>query len=143
MGGWASSHFIKRGWSVNRARKTTLFCAALCAVPLLFVLQVGSPLVVVLIIGLGTAGHQAFSSNIFTMISDLYPRRAVATVAGMGGMAGAAGGILIAQVTGWTLELTGSYLPILIYAGIAYLLAFTVIHLLVPKMEPAPIGASA
>jgi ACS family hexuronate transporter-like MFS transporter len=143
VGGWASSHFIKRGWSVNRARKTTLFCAALCAVPLLFVLQVGSPLVVVLIIGLGTAGHQAFSSNIFTMISDLYPRRAVATVAGMGGMAGAAGGILIAQVTGWTLELTGSYLPILIYAGIAYLLAFTVIHLLVPKMEPAPIGASA
>jgi ACS family hexuronate transporter-like MFS transporter len=142
-GGWASSHFIKRGWSVNRARKTTLFCAALCAVPLLFVLQVGSPLLVVLIIGLGTAGHQAFSSNIFTMISDLYPRRAVATVAGMGGMAGAAGGILIAQVTGWTLELTGSYLPILIYAGIAYLLAFIVIHLLVPRMEPAPVAAAA
>jgi ACS family hexuronate transporter-like MFS transporter len=76
------------------------------------------------------------------MISDLYPRRAVATVAGMGGMAGAAGGILIAQVTGWTLELTGSYLPILIYAGIAYLLAFTVIHLLVPKMQPAPLAAA-
>ena len=142
-GGWASSHFIKRGWSVNRARKTTLFLAALCAVPLLFVLEVGSPLAVVLIIGLGTAGHQAFSSNIFTMISDLYPRRAVATVAGMGGMAGAAGGILIAQVTGWTLELTGSYLPILIYAGIAYLVAFTVIHLLVPRMEPAPVAAAA
>jgi ACS family hexuronate transporter-like MFS transporter len=142
MGGWASSHFIKRGWSVNRARKTTLFLAALCAVPLLFVLQVGSPLLVVLIIGLGTAGHQAFSSNIFTMISDLYPRRAVATVAGMGGMAGAAGGILIAQVTGWTLELTGSYLPILIYAGLAYLIAFTVIHLLVPRMEPAPVAAA-
>ena len=70
------------------------------------------------------------------------PRRAVATVAGMGGMAGAAGGILIAQVTGWTLELTGSYLPILIYAGLAYLIAFTVIHLLVPKMEPAPVAAS-
>ncbi len=142
LGGWASSHFIKRGWSVNRARKTTLFLGALCAVPLLFVLQVGSPLVVVLIIGLGTAGHQAFSSNIFTMISDLYPRRAVATVAGMGGMAGAAGGILIAQVTGWTLELTGSYLPILIYAGLAYLIAFTAIHLLVPKMEPAPVAPS-
>ena len=136
-GGWASSHFITRGWSVNRARKTTLFLAALCAVPLLFVLQVDSPLLVVLLIGLGTAGHQAFSSNIFTMISDLYPRRAVATVAGMGGMAGAAGGILIAQATGWTLELTGSYVPILIYAGIAYLLAFAAIQLLVPKMEPA------
>ncbi len=138
-GGWASSDFIKRGWSVNRARKTTLFIAALCAVPLLFVLQVDSPLLVVLLIGLGTAGHQAFSSNIFTMISDLYPRRAVATVAGMGGMAGAAGGILIAQATGWTLELTGSYVPILIYAGVAYLIAFTAIQLLVPRMEPAAV----
>ena len=140
MGGWLSCHFIKRGWSINRARKTTLFLAALCAVPLLFVLQVGNPLIVVLIIGFGTAGHQAFSSNIFTMISDLYPRRAVATVAGMGGAAGALGGILIAQATGWTLELTGSYWPILIYAGLAYLIAFTVIHLLVPRMEPAPVA---
>lgn len=140
MGGWLSCHFIERGWSINRARKTTLFLAALCAVPLLFVLQVGNPLIVVLIIGFGTAGHQAFSSNIFTMISDLYPRRAVATVAGMGGAAGALGGILIAQATGWTLELTGSYWPILIYAGLAYLIAFTVIHLLVPRMEPAPVA---
>jgi ACS family hexuronate transporter-like MFS transporter len=139
-GGWASSHFIKRGWSVNRARKTTLFIAALCAVPLLFVLQIDNPLIVVLLIGLGTAGHQAFSSNIFTMISDLYPRRAVATVAGMGGFAGAIGGILIAQATGWTLELTGTYMPILIYAGLAYLIAFTVIQLLVPKMVPAPVS---
>ena len=73
------------------------------------------------------------------MITDLYPRRAVATIAGMGGAAGAVGGILIAQATGWTLELTGSYLPIVIYAGLAYLIAFTVIHLLVPKMEPAPL----
>jgi ACS family hexuronate transporter-like MFS transporter len=140
VGGWASSHFIKRGWSVNRARKTTLFAAALCAVPLLFVLQIDNPAIVVLLIGLGTAGHQAFSSNIFTMISDLYPRRAVATVAGMGGFAGAMGGILIAQATGWTLELTGSYLPILIYAGLAYLIAFVVIQLLVPKMVPAPVS---
>jgi ACS family hexuronate transporter-like MFS transporter len=93
----------------------------------------------VLIIGLGTAAHQAFSANIFTMITDLYPRRAVATIAGMGGAAGAVGGILIAQATGWTLELTGSYLPIVIYAGLAYLIAFTVIHVLVPRMEPAPV----
>ena len=136
-GGWLSSHFIKRGWSVNRARKTTLLIAAFCAVPLLFVLQIGSPLLVVLIIGLGTAGHQAFSSNIFTMISDLYPRRAVATVAGLGGAAGAVGGMLIAKVTGWSLEYLGTYTPVLIYAGIAYLLAFAMIQFLVPRMEPA------
>src|SRR3546814_2895155 len=85
---------------------------------------------------LGTAGHQAFSSNIFAMIGDLYPRRAVATVAGMGGMAGALGGIAIAPATGWTLQLTGSYLPILLYAGLAYLIALGAIKLLVPHMEP-------
>lgn len=139
-GGWLSSHLIERGWSMNRARKTTLFVAALCAVPLLVVLQIHSPPVVVLLIGLGTAGHQAFSSNIFTMIGDLYPRRAVATVAGIGGAAGALGGILIAQATGWTLQLTGSYLPILAYAGLAYLIAFAAIQLLVPRMDAAPIS---
>lgn len=138
-GGWLSSHFIKRGWSVNRARKTTLLLAALCAVPLLFVLQAPNALFAVAIIGLGTAGHQAFSSNIFAMISDLYPRRAVATIAGMGGMAGAIGGILISQATGWALELTGSYWLIITYAGLAYLIAFALIHLLVPRMEPAPL----
>jgi len=142
-GGWFSSHLIKRGWSVNRARKTTLFLAALCAVPLLFVLQVGSPLAVVLMIGLATAGHQAFSSNIFTMISDLYPRRAVATVAGLGGCAGAIGGMLIASATGLSLEYLSTYMPVMIYAGMAYVIAFLAIHLLVPRMEPAPLKDEA
>ena len=139
-GGWFSSHLIKRGWSVNAARKTTLFIAALCALPLVMIASIDNTLVVVALIGLGTAGHQAFSSNIFAMISDLYPRRAIATVAGMGGLAGSIGGILIAQATGWTLELTGSYVPIVIYAGLGYLIALTVIHLLVPRMEPAPLA---
>ena len=139
-GGWFSSHLIKRGWSVNAARKTTLLAAALCALPLVSVASIDNTLVVVALIGLGTAGHQAFSSNIFAMISDLYPRRAIATVAGMGGLAGSIGGILIAQATGWTLELTGSYVPIVIYAGLGYLIALAVIHLLVPRMDPAPLG---
>src|SRR5690606_36951014 len=108
-GGGLSSHLIQRGWSTNGARKTTLPAPALCALPPVSVTRIDNARLVVLLIGLGTAGHQAFSSNIFAMISDLYPRRAVATVAGMGGAAGAVGGILIAQATGWTLELTGSY----------------------------------
>lgn len=138
-GGWLSSHLVGRGWSVNRARKTTLFIAALFALPLITVAAAPSPLVAVLLIGLGTAAHQAFSSNIFTMIADMYPRRAVATIAGMGGAAGALGGILIAQATGWTLELTGSYVPIVLYAGLAYLLAFLCIQFLVPRMDAAPV----
>lgn len=105
-----------------------LSIAALFAVPIVVVADVANPMTAVLLIGMGTAAHQAFSSNIFTMISDLYPRRAVATVAGIGGAAGAVGGMLIAQVTGWTLELTGSYTPI-------------VIHALVPRMEPAAMPA--
>lgn len=136
-GGWLSSHFINRGWSVNKARKTTLFIAALFAVPMVVVADVSSPMTAVLLIGMGTAAHQAFSSNIFTMISDLYPRRAVATVAGIGGAAGAVGGILMSQATGRLLDQDGSYTPIVIYAGLAYLLAFAVIHALVPRMEPA------
>ncbi|MGB3378059.1 MAG: MFS transporter [Allopontixanthobacter sediminis] len=136
-GGWLSSHLVNRGWSVNRARKTTLFVAALFALPLVTVASVPEPWMAVLLIGLGTAAHQAFSSNIFTMIADMYPRRAVATIAGMGGAAGAIGGILIAQATGWTLELTGSYVPIVIYAGLGYLIAFAVIQMLVPRMAPA------
>ena len=100
------------------------------------VANASSPLVAVLLIGLGTAAHQAFSSNIYTMVADLYPRRAVATVTGMGGAAGAIGGILMSQATGWTLELTGSYVPIVLYAGCAYGAALLAIHLLVPRMEP-------
>lgn len=135
-GGWLSSTLVARGWSVNRARKITLLIAALLAVPLVTVANAPNELVAVLLIGLGTAGHQAFSSNIFTMISDLYPRSAVATIAGMGGLAGAIGGILIAQATGWTLQLTGSYVPIVLYAGLAYLIALVAIQLLVPRMQP-------
>lgn len=136
-GGWLSSHLVGRGWSVNRARKITLLVAALLAVPLVTVANAPSPLVAVLLIGLGTAAHQAFSSNIFTMITDMWPRSAVATVAGMGGAAGAVGGILIAQATGWTLELAGSYVPIVLYAGLAYLIALAGIHALVPRMDTA------
>jgi MFS transporter, ACS family, hexuronate transporter len=141
-GGWLSSHLIARGWSINRARKTTLLCAALLALPLVTVASAPNPMVAVLLIGMGTAAHQAFSSNIFTMIADMYPRRAVATVLGMGGAAGAIGGILMSQVTGWTLELTGSYVPIVLYAGLAYALALLCIHLLVPRMDPAPVPAA-
>ncbi len=136
-GGWFSGHLIKRGWAVNPARKVTLLIAACCALPLLFVVDAPNPMVAVLIIGLATAGHQAFSSNIFTIISDMYPRRAVATVAGIGGAAGSIGGILMAQATGWTLELTGSYVPIVTYAAFGYLIALFVIHWLVPRLERA------
>lgn len=141
-GGWVSSTLIKRGWGANPARKIVMLGAALCALPLLFVIEAPTPAIAVLIIGLATAGHQAFSSNLFTLISDMYPQRAVATVAGLGGCAGAIGGILMAQATGWTLELTGSYVPLITYAAFGYLIALGAIQLLVPRLEPAPYSKS-
>lgn len=139
-GGWGSSQMIKRDWSVNAARKIVMLMAALCALPLLFVIDAPNPVIAVLIIGLATAGHQAFSSNLFTLISDMYPQRAVATIAGLGGCAGAIGGIVMAQATGWTLELTGSYLPLITYAAFGYVIALGTIHWLVPRLEAAPLS---
>lgn len=142
-GGWASSHLIKRGWATNPARKIVMLVAALCALPLLFVIDAPNPGIAVLIIGLATAGHQAISSNLFTLISDMYPQRAVATVAGLGGCAGAIGGILMAQATGWTLELTGSYVPLITYAAFGYIIALITIQFLVPRLDPAPMATNS
>ena len=88
-------------------------------------------------VGLAAAEHKGWSGNLFTLTSDLFPRRAVGSVVGFGGMVGAIGGMLIAKVTGRILELTGSYVWIFIMAGCMYLVGLAIIHLLVPKMEPA------
>ena len=111
----------------------------LCAVavmPMMFASQVTSLWGAVALIGLATAAHQGWSANLFTLTSDMFPRPAVGSVVGFGGMCGAIGGMLIAKVTGYILETTGSYVAIFIIAGSAYLAALLVIHLLVPRLEP-------
>ncbi|HWP42073.1 MAG TPA: MFS transporter [Blastocatellia bacterium] len=136
-GGWLSSSLIKRGWSVNAGRKTAMLVCALCVVPIVFASQTSSLWVAVLLIGLAAAAHQGWSANIFTIASDTFPRHAVGSVVGIGGMAGAVGGMLISLVVGEILQRTGSYLPIFIIAGSAYLVALLIIHLLAPRLEPA------
>ncbi len=91
----------------------------------------------VLLVALAAAAHQGWSANMFTLASDMFPRHAVGTVVGFGGMAGAVGGMLIAKLTGYLLETTGSYLPVFLIAGTTYLTALLVIHLLVPRLEKA------
>jgi len=91
------------------------------------------------LVALAAAAHQGWSANLFTLASDMFPRRAVGSVVGIGGMAGAIGGMLIALVVGEILQRTGSYVPIFIIAGFAYLVALTVIHLLAPKIQPADV----
>jgi ACS family hexuronate transporter-like MFS transporter len=135
-GGWLSSRFMHRGWSVNRARKTTMLICALAALPVMFAAYADNLWVAVLIIGLATAAHQGFSANLYTLPGDVFPRSAVGSVVGIGGMLGAVGGMAMAKYAGWVLDQIGTYTPIFVVAGSAYLLALLVVHLLTPKMEP-------
>jgi len=139
-GGWLSSSLIKRGWSVNAGRKTAMLICALCVVPIVFAARANNLWVAVGIIGLAAAAHQGWSANIFTLASDMFPRRAVGSIVGIGGMAGAVGGMLIAKATGYLLQWTGTYVVIFIVAASAYLLALGIIQTLVPKLEPADVG---
>jgi MFS transporter, ACS family, hexuronate transporter len=138
-GGWLSSTFIKQGWSVNRARKTAMLICALAVTPIVFAAHTSSLWAAIGFVSLAAAAHQGWSANIFTTVSDMFPRRAVGSVVGIGGMAGAIGGMLIQTTVGLVLQYTHSYLPIFIIAGAAYLVALLVIHLLAPRLEPASV----
>lgn len=137
-GGWLSSTLIKRGWSVNRARKTALLVAALMIVPTGLAPSAGSLWVAVTLVSVAAAAHQWWSCNLFTSVSDMYPRKAVATVIGLGGFAGAISSTMVQRATGRLLDATGGdYTLIFAMCGITYLVALGVIHLLVPRMQPA------
>jgi MFS transporter, ACS family, hexuronate transporter len=138
-GGWISSALIKRGWSVNRARKFAMLICALSVVPIMFAAKATNVWVAVALVSLAAAAHQGWSANLFTLTSDMFPRRAVGSVVGIGGMSGAIGGMLIALVVGEILQRTGSYVFIFIIAGSAYLVALAAIQLLVPKLAPAEV----
>jgi ACS family hexuronate transporter-like MFS transporter len=141
-GGWLSSHFIKKGWTVNRARKTAMLVCALSVVPIVFAASGVGKWTAVMLISLAAAAHQGWSANLFTLTSDMFPRKAVGSVVGIGGMAGSVGGMFIAMLVGVILETTKSYKPIFIMAGGAYLFALLVIHLLSPRLEPAKLDAN-
>ena len=136
LGGWISSSIIARGGTVNAGRKAALFLCAIGAVPIVLVSGVQSTWHAVFLIGLAAAAHQGFSSNLFTLPSDMFPQKAVASVVGIGGMAGAAAGMIIAKVVSYILQFTGSYRIPFLLAGCAYLVALAVIHALAPKLKP-------
>jgi ACS family hexuronate transporter-like MFS transporter len=140
-GGWLSSRLIKQGWSINAARKTALLVCALCVVPVFLATRGYGEWVVVMLIGLAAAGHQGFSANLFTLVSDMMPRYAVSSVVGLGGMCGAIGGMFFAKLVGYVLQWTHSYAVLFVIASGAYLLALLLIHLLVPRLEPVTVEA--
>ncbi|HWR37428.1 MAG TPA: MFS transporter [Clostridia bacterium] len=137
FGGWLSSHLLRRGWTVNAARKTAMLVCALAVVPIVAASRASNLWVAVGLVSLAAAAHQGWSANIFTVASDMFPRGAVGSVVGIGGMAGAVGGMVIAKVVGYVLQWTGSYFSVFIIAGSAYLVALAVMQLIVPKLEPA------
>jgi ACS family hexuronate transporter-like MFS transporter len=135
--GWFSSALIKRGASVNAARKAALFVCALGVMPIFGAQSITGLWTVVLLLGFVTAAHQGFSANLYTLVSDMFPRRAVATVAGLGGMCGYLGASLFQIVVGYAVEKQHNYTIPFVCAGTAYVLALACIHGLAPRLEQA------
>lgn len=134
-GGWLSSALMKRGWAVTPARKLAMAVCCIAVMPAVFIPHVSSVWLAVPLVGLAMAAHQGWTSNLFTTVSDLFPGRTVGSVVGIGGTAGMIGAALLAAFTGHLLETTSDYTLIFIIAGSAYLVAWTLFHLLTPSLE--------
>jgi ACS family hexuronate transporter-like MFS transporter len=142
FGGYLSGFFIRKGWPVYRSRKTAMLIFAICVVPVVLVQYMTNVWAAVALISLGAAAHQAWSANIYTIASDMFPKRAVSSIIGVGGMAGSVGGILFPFFVGWLLDYYGNlgdktagYNILFIICGSAYLIAWLVMHFLTPRMK--------
>ena len=136
-GGWLSSSLIKRGWTVNRARKAAMLAMALLILPTALAGRANSAWVAIGIVAVAAAAHQAWSANVYTLASDMFPRSAVGSVVGIGAFAGAMGGVVFQRGVGRLLDANGgNYAPIFVVCGSAYLVAWMLIQLLSPKLEP-------
>jgi ACS family hexuronate transporter-like MFS transporter len=142
-GGWLSSWLLGRGWTVNRARKFAMLICALCVLPVMFAAVVPNMWVAVVFVGLAASAHQGFSSNLFTTVSDMFPKQAVGSVVGLGGTAGALGAMLLLTITARLFASSTAaagdssvYTTLFVIAGSAYLLSLAAMHALSPKLEP-------
>jgi ACS family hexuronate transporter-like MFS transporter len=138
-GGWLAGFFMKRGWTLNKARKITMLICAAFVLPVVFSGVTGSKWTAAILITIAASAHQAWSANVFSLVGDMFPKRLVGSVTGLGGMIGALGGMVLFYVTGKVLKQTGNYLPVFILASLAYLLALAIVHLIVPRLEPAQV----
>jgi len=142
-GGWASGALIKRGWSVNRARKSAMLLAALAIVPTILAPRAGSLWVAIGLVSVAATAHQWWSTNLQILPSDMYPAQAVASVMGIGLFGSMTASFLFQRATGDILQLThGNYVPIFAVLGFLYVAALGVIHLLVPRLEPAKLPSA-
>lgn len=138
-GGWLSSKFLEMGKSVDFSRKTTILMCALIVLPIVLVSQIANLWVAVSLIALAAAGHQGWASNIFTIVSDIYPKKAVGSMMGLSGFAGAIGGALSASAVGLLLDTTGSYFFIFMVAASVYLINWLILKVFIKQIEPIDI----
>jgi ACS family hexuronate transporter-like MFS transporter len=138
FGGYLSGALMRKGWTVNKARKITLLICAIIILPVSFVAVTESKWIAIFLIGLAAAGHQAWSANIFTLVSDVFPKKATASVVGIGGMVGAVAGIIADMALGTVLDSAGNsgYFWAFMIAGFCYLIILGLVQLLMPNMIP-------
>ncbi len=136
--GWLTSKFLKSGWSLNKGRKTGFFICVLFTLPVMLVPHINNMWLSVFLIALAAGGHCGWSANIFSLMSDIFPRKATASVTGIAGFSGAVGGIVIAQLVGSNLHKLGmdGYIIPFFIAAIGYLIALGILHLLIPNIKP-------
>ncbi|GAA4832185.1 MFS transporter [Algivirga pacifica] len=140
-GGYLSKFFIGKGWTLNKARKISLLICALCIVPVVFATLTDNQWIAATLIALASGGHQAWSANLFTLASDIMPKKAIASVVGIGGMIGAVTGMSIDFLLGHYLDSfgQGAYFWMFLVAGVSYLIILTIVHLIVPTLTPVKI----
>ncbi len=139
IGGWLSSSLLKRGLSLNASRKTALLVCALAVTPIMIAARTRSAWLAVLVIAIAAGAHQGWSANVYTLASDMFPRNAVGSVVGFATMAGAISGMMAATAVGHVLQHTGSYVPVFLLAGLAYLVAFGFVQALAPRLKAAQV----
>jgi ACS family hexuronate transporter-like MFS transporter len=141
-GGWLSGYFMKLGWSINRARKITLFICAACVLPVFFAAITQRAWLAVALIAVAASAHQAWSANVYSLAGDMFPRRAVGSVTGLAGFAGSVGGLILFSLIAHIRKLAevshdlGNYRLIFLAASLAYLTGAIIVQLLAPKLEP-------
>jgi MFS transporter, ACS family, hexuronate transporter len=138
-GGWMSSALLRTGWSLNASRKTAMFVCALAATPIMIAARTTNAWLAVCLVAVAAGAHQGWSANLYTVVSDMFPRSAVGSVVGFATMAGTISGMGIAKLVGYILEKTGSYVPIFVMAGSAYLIGLSVFHALAPRLAHAEV----
>jgi ACS family hexuronate transporter-like MFS transporter len=137
-GGWLSSFFIKRGWQLSSARRAAMLTCAIAVLSVVFVMYAGKNLwLTVALISVAAAAHQGWSANLYTTVSDVFPRSTVGSVIGLGGLGGAVGGMLVAPAVGYWLDLShGAYGPLFFVAGAMYLVALALMKIILPHPKP-------